>query len=169
MKKLPPAPESLTHGRVKIVFDTMTEGDEERGFVPGYRFRIIDDQDTDVGHLSFRVGDTEHVRLAAGHIGYEVAEAHRGHGYAVDACLAIAPWVSEVSETVLITVDPDNFPSIRTVERIGATFLDEVDVPVGDPHYLRGSYRKRRYHWNPTREQATPCNPYQPPCFHDFA
>jgi predicted acetyltransferase len=157
MKQLAPAPESLTHGRVKLIFDTMTEGDEERGFVPGYRFRIVDDQDINVGHLSFRVGDTEHVRLAAGHIGYEVAEAHRGHGYAVDACLAVAPWISEISESVLITVDPDNFPSIRTVERIGATFLDEVDVPEGDPHYLRGSYRKRRYHWNPTkREQAAP-------------
>ncbi len=34
-------------------------------------------------------------------------------------------------------------------ESLGAHFIDELDVPVGDPHYLRGSFRKRRYRWNP--------------------
>lgn len=151
MNQLPTAPKRLSYDDVTVVFKQLTNGDLKRGFVPGYHFQIFNKRCEEVGHLNFRVGDTEHVRFAAGHIGFEVAELHRGHRYAGSACLAIAPWVSEVSGTVLITVDPDNLPSIRTIERIGGNFLDEVDVPIGDPHYLRGSFRKRRYRWMPTR------------------
>jgi len=159
MTHLPTAPASMSHGGVTVVFSRITGGDEARGFVPGYHFKIFNDQSEEVGHLNFRVGDTEHVRLAAGHIGFEVAERHRGNRYATKACIAAASWISEVSGTVLITVDPDNLPSILTIERIGATFLDEVDVPPNDPHFLRGSVRKRRYRWEPTkREQAGATN-----------
>ena len=34
------------------------EGDATRGFVPGYRFRILNEEQQEVGHLNFRVGDT---------------------------------------------------------------------------------------------------------------
>jgi len=136
---------------VTIIFNRMTDGDEVHGFVPGYHFKIINNLDEEVGHLNFRVGDSEHIRLAAGHIGFEINERHRGNGYAANACLALARWVSEVSGAVLITTDPDNLPSIKTIERIGGTFLDEVDVPQGDPHYSRGSIRKRRYQWKPSK------------------
>lgn len=149
MDTLPKAPASLSHDGVTIVFDRMTEGDKARGFVPGYRFKILNEVGEEVGHLNFRVGDSEHVRMAAGHVGFEIAERHRGSGYAGKACLAAAPWIAKVSGTVLITADPENLPSLRTIERIGAEFLDEVDVPKGDPHYLRGSFRKRRYQWRP--------------------
>jgi hypothetical protein len=30
---------------------------------------------------NFRVGNTEHVRVCAGHIGFEILEAFRGQGY----------------------------------------------------------------------------------------
>ena len=146
---LPSAPRSLRHQEVSLTFVKMTPGDPSRGFIPGYHFQIRNDQGEDVGHLNFRVGESEHVCLAAGHLGYEILEAHRGHGYAAQACLALAPFIAEVSGSILITVDPDNLPSIRTVERIGASFIDEVDVPKNDPHYLRGSFRKRRYRWEP--------------------
>ena len=151
LNSLPQAPRSLDFGNVRIVFDCMTDGDEERGFAPGYRFRIMNDKAEEVGHLSYRVGDSDHVRLAAGHIGYEVLEPHRGHGYAAEACLALAPFISEVSGSVLITTDPDNLASIKTIKCIGATYLDEVDVPVNDPHFQRGSKRKKRYLWRPMR------------------
>lgn len=150
---LPEAPSSLSYGGVTIAFCRMTEGDESRGFAPGYHFTIFNARSEEVGHLNFRVGDSEHIRLAAGHIGFEVTEQHRGNGYAALACFAVAPWVAKVSGAVIITVDPDNIPSIRTIERIGAVFLDEVDVPVGDPHYERGSFRKKRYRWVPKKQE----------------
>ena len=154
MNELPSAPESFSYGKVRVVFDRMTEANEGRGFVPAYHFTILNAEAEEVGCLSFRVGDTEHLRLAAGHIGYEVAESYRGLGYAGLACLAIGPWVAEVSGGVIITADPDNIPSIRTIERIGAHFIDEVDVPAGDPHILRGSFRKRRYRWKPIQSET---------------
>ena len=36
--ELPQAPETLRHGKVKLVFHRITEGDKEKGFIPGYHF-----------------------------------------------------------------------------------------------------------------------------------
>jgi predicted acetyltransferase len=104
---------------------------------------------TDVGHINFRVGDTEHLRVCAGHIGFEVVESCRGRGYALQACRAIASFVGSVSESGTITGDADNLASMRTIERLSARLVDEVAVTPHDPHYARGSRSKRRYRWTP--------------------
>ena len=144
---MPPA--DLSHGGVQLRFVKVVPGEPKRGFVPYYHFRILAPDGPDVGHINFRVGDTEHVRICAGHVGFEVIESHRGHGYALRACQAIAPFVASVYDAVIITCDPDNLASQRTIERLGACLVDEVDVPPHDPHYQRGSRRKRRYRWEP--------------------
>lgn len=146
---LPTAPETLSSGEIALRFNRIVPGDPSRGFVPYYYFRILIADGTDVGRINFRVGDTEHVRIAAGHIGFEIAEAFRGHGYASQACRAVAPFVRSIYESVAITCDPDNRASRRTIEKLGAQFVDEAPVPVHDPHYQRGSRNKRRYRWKP--------------------
>ncbi|MGO8698819.1 MAG: GNAT family N-acetyltransferase [Limisphaerales bacterium] len=95
------------------------------------------------------VGDTEHVRICAGHIGFEVLKEFRGHSYALEACRAVAPFVRSIYRVVTITANPDNHASIRTIERLGATFSDEVPVPPHDPGFQRGARRKKRYKWTP--------------------
>ncbi|MGH8149494.1 MAG: GNAT family N-acetyltransferase [Steroidobacteraceae bacterium] len=80
-------------------------------------------------------------------IGFEISERSRGHGYARQACLALAPFIRTFYKSVAITCDPDNMASRRILERLGAEFVDEVAVPSRDPHYLRGSRAKRRYLW----------------------
>jgi predicted acetyltransferase len=122
-------------------------GEPSRGFVPYYHFHILTADGLDVGHINFRVGDTEHVRICAGHIGFEIAEAFRGRGYVLQACRAMAPFVRSIYQTVTITCDPDNLASRRTIESLDAQFIDEIAVPVHDPHYQRGSRTKRRYRW----------------------
>ncbi len=149
VETLPPSPENLSFDEVKLRFVEVTPGDAKKGLVPSYHFRIVFAGGLDVGHINLRVGDTEHVRLCAGHIGYEVEKRFRGRRFALQACRALAPFVRSVYETVLITCDPDNEPSRRTIENLGAEFVDEVDVPRDDPHYARGSRRKRRYRWKP--------------------
>lgn len=52
-------------------------------------------------------------------------------------------------ETLSFDGDPDNHASMRIIERLGASFVDEVAVPPHDPHYQRGSRSKRRYRWAP--------------------
>lgn len=146
---LPPPPESLSSGEITLRFDRIIPGDPSRGFVPSYHFRILTADGLEVGHINFRVGDTEHVRVCAGHIGFEIAQPFRGRGYALQACRALAPFVRSIFDTVTITCDPDNHASRRTIEKLGAQFIDEVAVPVDDPHYQRGSRTKRRYQWRP--------------------
>lgn len=130
-------------------FECLIPADPARALVPYYHFKIITADDTTVGHINFRIGDTEHILTSAGHIGYAILEPFRGHHLALQACRAIAPFMRSIYATVIITCDPDNQPSRKTIEWLGATFLNEIDVPPHDPAYLSGARRKRRYEWTP--------------------
>jgi hypothetical protein len=147
--KFPVPPGALSYGSVRLRFVDVVPGEPSRGLSPYYHFRILVVGGSDVGHINFRVGDTEHLELCAGHIGYKVLEAFRGHHYALEACRAIAPFVRSIYDTVTITCDPDNQASLRTIERLGAVFVNEISVPPHDPQYLGGARIKRRYKWNP--------------------
>ncbi|HTL17135.1 MAG TPA: GNAT family N-acetyltransferase [Patescibacteria group bacterium] len=142
-------PPNLAYGRVKLKFDRLMPAEPSRGFVPYYHLRILTCDGQDVGHINFRVGDSEHIRVTAGHIGYHIMEHFRGHGYALQACRAIAPYVRHFYSVVTITCDPDNHASRRTIEKLGARFVDEIEVPANDPHYEKGARKKRRYLWTP--------------------
>ena len=147
VETLPPAPESLSFGDVSLRFDHIVPGDPSRDFVPYYHFRILTADGTDAGHINLRVGDTEHVRICAGHVGFGIDEEFRGHGYAGQACRALAPFIREIYGTVTITCNPDNIASQRTIEGLGAAFVDQVAVPEHDPGYARGARIKKRYRW----------------------
>lgn len=146
-ENLPPPPDHLAFGQVTLRFVRVVPGDPSRGLVPAYHFRILIKDGSDAGHINFRVGDTSHVQACAGHIGFEIRPEFRGQGYAGQACRALASLVRLFYKTVVITCDPDNVASRRTIELLGAGFVDEVDVPPHDPGYKRGARRKRRYHW----------------------
>jgi RimJ/RimL family protein N-acetyltransferase len=145
---LPLPPAILSFGQVRLRFVQIVPGNPSRGFVPAYHFRILNAAGADAGHINFRMCGTEHVRVCAGHIGFEILEAARGHGYAFEACRALAPFVRSFYDSVTITCNPDNVASIRTIERLGARFMDEVPVPPHDPHF-KHSRSKKRYQWTP--------------------
>jgi len=78
--------------------------------VPSYDFRMVHAATAaGMGGTRLRVGSTNHVEMYAGHIGYDVSEAHRGHHYAsrpVRLLMPLArlhglPWL-------WITCDPEN-------------------------------------------------------------
>ena len=146
-----PAPptDHLSFDQVRLRFVTVVPGDPPSGLVPYYHFLIVTGGDDVAGHINYRLGETEHVRLYAGHIGFVISETFRGRGLAYQACRAIAPFIRSIRRTVIITCDPDNYPSIRTIERLGARWIEEVTVPPHDPQFLGGSRRKRRYEWTP--------------------
>lgn len=99
-----------------------------------------------VGNISLRLEDAPHILAYTGHIGYGVREAHRGHGYALQACRLILPIArARGLKTVWISCNPDNEPSKRTIERLGATYVDTVDLPPGNRYSDRGETQKRRY------------------------
>jgi tagatose 1,6-diphosphate aldolase len=143
----PTPPADLAFGQVRLHFVRIVPGDVSRGFVPGYHFRILLADGSDAGHINFRVGNTDHIRICAGHIGFEILEPFRGHAYAGQACRAIAPFVRTFYDAVIITCNPDNHASRRTIEHLGARFLEEAPVPPHYPNFKRGSRIKRRYEW----------------------
>lgn len=129
--------------------DKMVPADPDRGFVPYYHYRIHLPDKKDAGHINFRVGDTPHILLAAGHIGYAVNPDCQGKALSYYACKTLAPFVRSIYSSVILTVDPDNTASIRTIEKLGASFINEVIFSPDDPHYANGARIKRRYEWHP--------------------
>lgn len=139
----------LASGPVRLRFDRVLAGDPVQGLAQAYHFRIQDDRAADAGHINFRIGESYHVVMIAGHVGFEVLPPHRGSSYAYHACRALAPFARHHYEEVVLTSDPHNAASIRTIERLGAKFLGEVTVPESDPAFPNGARHKRRYSWKP--------------------
>lgn len=145
----PDPPEDLRSGPVRLVFEEVVRPCGHDELVPFYHFAICDDADSNVGHINFRVGDTPHVTQFAGHVGYRIEAQHRGHSHSLHACLALAPFIRTRYAEVIVTSDPGNAASLRIIEKLGAVFLGEVDVPESDPAHASGARRRRRFRWSP--------------------
>lgn len=119
--------------------------DLEKGFVPYYNFAMRVKFQT-IGHLNLRIGNKDHILMQAGHIGYGVDPAHRGHHYAERAARLVLPLALRHGiNPVWITCNPDNFPSRRTCERLGGQMIDIVAIPPDTDMYKRGDHFKCRY------------------------
>jgi len=137
----------LQSGSTTLRFDRILPGDHSRGLAPAYHFKIRNVSGAEVGHINFRVGESRHVVMTAGHLGFAIDPEHRGSGHAFHACLALVPLMRHHYERVILTCDPENSASIRTIEKLGTYFIGEVTVPPDDPGYESGSRRKKRYMW----------------------
>lgn len=101
-----------------------------------------------VGYIDLRLGYTMSVVRYGGHLGYSIKPSWRGHHYAAKACLILKPVAIEHGMDVLwITCNPDNWPSRKTCEWIGATLVEIVDLPPDNDQYQRGERQKCRYRW----------------------
>ena len=99
-----------------------------RGQLPYYYYDIFVD-DAPVGKISIRIGDNFHTYYN-GHIGYEVNEEARGHGYACQACeLVLDVARSHGMSRIYVTCTADNAASYRTIERLGGSLLEICEVP----------------------------------------
>ena len=143
-----PSPPAIIYGDgITLRYSHLIPGNGRRGLVPAYHFRILDAFEVDSGHINFRVGDTEHITLVAGHIGYEIIPPQRGNSYAEKACRALAPFISRFYREVIITANPDNRISLHIIEKLGSIYVNEIIVPKSDPAYAAGARVKRRYRW----------------------
>ena len=98
------------------------------------------------GTISFRFINDQNTLLYYGHIGYHVFPPARGRHYAERSARLVLPLARRHGMKELwITTNPDNLPSRRTCERLGAQMLEIVDLPVGHPLWERGERRKCRY------------------------
>ena len=116
----------------------------EMGMLPSYYFDMMVQEET-VGQCALRIGDGEIVRMV-GNIGYQVKEEYRGKGYAVAACYLLCSLARRHGmKELFITCTPDNHPSQRVCEKIGAKFREMVDVPDGHDLYQRGKKKLMQY------------------------
>jgi len=98
------------------------------------------------GSISLRLADTYNIEWYLGHIGYHVLPPARGHRYAERACRLILPLArAHGFRSLWITCNPDNTPSRRTCERLGAELVEIIPVPRENPLYQQGDREKCRY------------------------
>lgn len=96
-----------------------------------------------VGRLTLRISLMENIVKYAGQVGYSVSEPFRGNHFAERACRLILPLAKAHGLNELwITCSPDNRPSRRTIERLGAQWVETVDVP-NDYPLPEGVVRKK--------------------------
>jgi len=102
-----------------------------------------------IGHIELRIGNTNHIVMYGGHIGYGVEPEHRGHHYAARACKLLLPLARRHRLTTLwISCSPDNIASTRTCELLGAKFVEIVNPPADTDMYQQGERQKCRYRLN---------------------
>jgi len=53
-------------------FEKIVDVEPGGELVPFYHFKITDKDGNKVGHLNFKVGETNHIMQCVGHIGYEI-------------------------------------------------------------------------------------------------
>ncbi len=143
---LPPG--RLVDGDLELILVEKRPADSSRRYVPSYEFAMRSvGQNTNMGHISLRIGNDENLEKYAGHIGYNVTPAYRGHRYAARSCQLILPLARRHEiNPIWITCNPDNMASRRTCEIVGARFVETVEVPRKFYHLYKKSDRiKRRY------------------------
>ncbi|MFC1900681.1 GNAT family N-acetyltransferase [Chloroflexota bacterium] len=142
--------EKLTDGEIEVVIREKRPADEKRGYVPAYQFDImLPGKSKPIGRIDLRIGNTNHLEMYGGHIGYGIQEEYQGHHYAVKACnLVKQVALDHDMKTLWITCNPDNYSSRRTCEMIGSKFVEIVDLPQDVDMYGRGERQKCRYRWD---------------------
>jgi tagatose 1,6-diphosphate aldolase len=113
-----------------------------------YYFRMIHSTTREeLGGINLRCGSTPHLERYAGHIGFAVHAAHRGHRYAARSVVLLIPVAKQLKFTGLwITCDPDNVASRRTLARAGAQLVEIVEVPEDCIIRKTGHPQKCRYY-----------------------
>ena len=140
-----------------MVLAGTTPADPVKGYVPMYSFTLtLHPTGKKIGEMRLRIGPDDAL-LYPGHIGYGVNEPHRGHHYAERACRLVTRIARVHGLThLLLTCDPVNTASRRTIERLGARLLGLYDIPPEQEMYREGKRRVLCYRWE---IGATPLDP----------
>lgn len=139
----------LSDGEIDVVLHKKSNGDILKGFSPDYKFHILlHRSDIVIGHINFRLGNTEKILKYIGHIGYCIDEQYRGNKYAAKACRIIRNIAKEYEmEKLIITCNPDNYASRKICETIGAKLIEIIDIPETSDAYSLNETQKCRYEW----------------------
>jgi len=128
---------TLSNNEIYLVCTEKQPANPEKKWVPAYIFAICKNGEK-IGNIGLRIGYTDSLYYG-GQIAYDVHETYRGHGYAGQACLLLAPVAkAHKMEKLLITNDIKNLASKRVCEKIGAHFIREARLPEWNDLYKEG-------------------------------
>jgi len=138
----------LTDGEIELKIEDKTPSNDEKGYVPVYKYRItLHNSNISIGVIDIRIGYNENVHYG-GHIGYEIEESYRGNNYALKACKIIKQVaIAHEMRSLIITCNPDNVPSRKTCEKAGLKLKEIVDLPQHNEMYRKGEFKKCIYEW----------------------
>lgn len=119
---------TLTNDTMELKLIHFDKGNEVE--IPYYWYEIIPKAlNKPIGKISIRLGDNYH-SYYNGHVGYEVDEEYRGHGYSYQAAKMVLPIAKEHGMTCIYLVcDEDNIASYKTIEKLGAELVELVVPP----------------------------------------
>ena len=119
----------LKSDEITLRLEKTVDGDETRGWLPAYHFAICNPAGDKMGVCDLRIGHNENVYYG-GNIGYRVEPPYRGHHYAAKACLLLFDLARKHGlDWLIITCNPDNWPSRKTCEWAGGQLTAIVDLP----------------------------------------
>jgi len=98
---------------------------------------------TPVGECNLRVsGDC----FYSGNVGYRINKEYRNRGFATDAVQKLKNIAKDLGVTeLLIACAPDNAPSKRVAEKLGAAYLGDEIIPQDHELYAYGRRSVSRY------------------------
>jgi len=140
-------PGELVDGELRLVLEREREAEPDKGYVPAYDFALrLDGVTAHAGRVQLRAVCTPHLELYGGYFGYAVEPEYRGRRLAERAVRLLLPLARRHGiDPVWITCNPDNGPSRRTLERLGAQLVELIALPAGTDMYERGERHKCRY------------------------
>ena len=135
----------LRNDEIQLLLEKTVDGNEEKGWVPACHFAICSLEGTKMGTCDLRVGHNDKLYYG-GNIGYRIEEQYRGHHYAGKACLLLFELARKHGlEYLIITCNPDNYPSRKTCEYAGGELLEIVELPPDSDMRVRGETEKCIY------------------------
>ena len=138
---------ALIDNDLELILIEACPGNPDINYVPAYKFKMTrTGQNEKIGRIELRIGNSHHIVMYAGHIGYSVLPKHRGHHYAARACQLLFPLARHHGlKTLWITCNPDNIASRKTCELAGGEMVELVDLPENTDMYQDGDRQKCRY------------------------
>lgn len=140
-------PGHLHDGNLTLILQKTVPGIKEKAWLPTYHFGLfVSRGEAAVGNIDLRVGYTKDIVMYGGNLAYGVFQEARGNKFAERGCRLLFPLARHHGMTeVWITCNPDNWPSRKTCERLGAELIETVQLPEHNDMYQRGEREKCRY------------------------
>lgn len=104
--------------------------------------------DEEIGQCGLRLEENAD-NLYLGNVEYEIYEEYRGNNYAFKATKLLGEIALNLgANNLIITARPDNIPSIKTIEKLKARFVEIRKVPKHMRLYKTGNKIVSVYNWN---------------------